>query len=125
MKKALAKRSLVLVALMAVVFMFSIAYAASYNGLCSKCGHEWTSASVPTKCPKCGNTGITYNKTSSVNTTDGSKTPLCAANNFVAGDKNIILAASCIEKGLQCTLNGTPYCGPYECKGKFPNTYCQ
>lgn len=33
--------------------------------------------------------------------------------------------ASCIEKGLTCILNGTPCCAPYECKGKFPNTYCQ
>ena len=35
------------------------------------------------------------------------------------------LANSCIEKGLTCILNGTPCCSPYECKGKFPNTYCQ
>lgn len=33
--------------------------------------------------------------------------------------------ASCIEKGLTCILNGTPCCSPYECRGKFPNTYCQ
>lgn len=35
------------------------------------------------------------------------------------------LGASCIEEGLQCTLHGTPCCAPYNCKGKFPNTYCQ
>lgn len=35
------------------------------------------------------------------------------------------LANSCIEKGLTCILTGTPCCSPYECKGKFPNTYCQ
>jgi hypothetical protein len=33
--------------------------------------------------------------------------------------------ASCIEKGLTCILTGTPCCAPYDCKGKFPNTYCQ
>lgn len=38
---------------------------------------------------------------------------------------NTELANSCIEKGLTCILNGTPCCSPYECKGKFPNTYCQ
>lgn len=125
MKKSLAKRSLVLVTVIAVVCMFSIAYAASYNGLCTKCGHEWTSTSAPTKCPKCGNIGITYNKTSSINTTDGSKVQSCAANDFVAGDNNIVLAANCIEKGDACILNGTPCCPGSDCKGKFPNTYCK
>lgn len=38
---------------------------------------------------------------------------------------NTVEAASCIEQGLTCVLNGTPCCAPYECKGKFPNTYCQ
>jgi hypothetical protein len=36
-----------------------------------------------------------------------------------------VLSYGCIEKDLQCTLNGTPCCAPYNCKGKFPNTYCQ
>lgn len=38
---------------------------------------------------------------------------------------NSVPAASCIEQGLTCILNGTPCCSPYECKGKFPNTTCQ
>jgi hypothetical protein len=50
---------------------------------------------------------------------------LPAAGDIVAGDHNIVLAANCIEQGLTCVLNGTPCCSPYECKGKFPNTYCQ
>lgn len=54
------------------------------------------------------------------NITDCTKDYLSAA-----GDTNIALAANCIEKGLTCVLNGTPCCAPYECKGKFPNTYCQ
>lgn len=44
---------------------------------------------------------------------------------MVARDDSIILAANCIEKGLTCILHGTPCCAPSECKGKFPNTYCQ
>jgi hypothetical protein len=59
------------------------------------------------------------------NTTDCTKGYLLAAGDFVAEDNNIVLADNCIEKDLQCTLNGTPCCAPYECKGKFPNTYCQ
>lgn len=35
------------------------------------------------------------------------------------------LYASCIEKGQTCTLHGTPCCGPYDCKGSFPNTTCK
>jgi hypothetical protein len=35
------------------------------------------------------------------------------------------LNASCIESGQTCTLHGTPCCGAYTCKGKFPNTTCQ
>lgn len=31
----------------------------------------------------------------------------------------------CIEQGQTCTLNGTPCCSPYHCKGTFPNTTCQ
>lgn len=50
---------------------------------------------------------------------------LLAAADYTARDKNITYGASCIEGGLQCTLNGTPCCAPYECKGKFPNTTCQ
>jgi hypothetical protein len=46
-----------------------------------------------------------------------------AAGDFVAF--NTTPAASCIEEGLTCILNGTPCCAPYECKGKFPNTTCQ
>lgn len=38
---------------------------------------------------------------------------------------NSVEAASCIEQGLTCILSGTPCCAPCECKGKFPNTYCQ
>lgn len=45
------------------------------------------------------------------------------AADFVAF--NTVPANSCIEKGLTCILNGTSCCAPYECKGKFPNTYCQ
>jgi hypothetical protein len=48
----------------------------------------------------------------------------CTAGFAVRGNE-IILAANCIEKGLQCTLNGTPCCAPYECKGKFPITTCK
>ena len=48
----------------------------------------------------------------------------CTAG-FVLRDSRLMLAANCIEKGLTCVLNGTPCCAPYECKGKFPNTYCQ
>jgi predicted RNA-binding Zn-ribbon protein involved in translation (DUF1610 family) len=125
MKKSLTKSALVMATLIAVVCMFSIAYAAEYNGLCTKCNYNWVSTSVPTKCPNCGNTGITYSKTTSENTTDCTKGYLSAANDFVAGDKNIVLAANCIEGGLTCVLTGTPCCAPYECKGKFPNTTCK
>ena len=117
MKKSLAKRALVLATLIAVVFMFSISYAAEYNGLCTKCNHNWVSTSKPTKCPNCGNTGITYSKSTSENTVNKEK--------LVAGDTNIVLAANCIEQGLICVLNGTPCCAPYECKGNFPNTTCK
>lgn len=55
----------------------------------------------------------------------GNKMNSCTANDSAIGNNNILLAASCIEKDLQCTLNGTPCCVPYECKGKFPNTYCK
>ncbi|MBA4389877.1 MAG: hypothetical protein C0399_02945 [Syntrophus sp. (in: bacteria)] len=117
MKKSLAKSGLVVVALLALVCMVSISYAAEYHGLCSKCNHNWVSTSKPTKCPNCGNTGITYSKSTSENTVDKEK--------LVAVDNNIVLASNCIEKGLQCTLNGTSCCAPYSCKGKFPNTYCK
>jgi hypothetical protein len=50
---------------------------------------------------------------------------LPVAGHLVAGYTDIVLGANCIEQGLQCTLNGTPCCEPYKCKGKFPNTYCQ
>ncbi|MCC2111932.1 MAG: hypothetical protein KDJ16_07855 [Hyphomicrobiales bacterium] len=33
--------------------------------------------------------------------------------------------ASCIDHGQTCTLNGTPCCDPYDCKGSFPNTTCK
>jgi hypothetical protein len=65
------------------------------------------------------------NKKKSENTIDCAKGYLSAAGGFVAEGTNIAMAASCIEKGLQCTLNGTSCCAPYDCKGKFPNTYCQ
>jgi hypothetical protein len=61
----------------------------------------------------------------SENTTDCTKGYLSAVGDSVAGDNNIVLASNCIEKGLQCTLNGTPCCAPYSCKGKFPITYCK
>ena len=61
----------------------------------------------------------------SENAGDCTEAYLPVAGYLVAGNANIVLGASCIEKGLQCTLNGTPCCAPYECKGKFPNTYCQ
>jgi len=61
----------------------------------------------------------------SENTRDSTVGYLPAAGDFVAGNNNIVLAANCIEQGLTCVLNGTPCCSPYECKGKFPNTYCQ
>jgi hypothetical protein len=64
-------------------------------------------------------------KSVSATTEVGSKVQSCAANDSVAGDKNIVLAANCIEKGLQCTLKGTPCCPGSDCKGKFPNTYCE
>jgi hypothetical protein len=94
-----------------------IAKAKSYNCLCTQCNHNWVSTSKPTKCPNCGNIGITYTESTSENTVNKEE--------LVAVNTNIILGANCIEKGLQCTLNGTPCCAPYECKGKFPNTYCQ
>ena len=47
------------------------------------------------------------------------------ASGILALNINTVLGASCIEKDLQCTLNGTPCCAPYSCKGKFPNTYCK
>ncbi|MBA4389930.1 MAG: hypothetical protein C0399_03230 [Syntrophus sp. (in: bacteria)] len=59
------------------------------------------------------------------NTTDCTKGYLSATGDSVAGENNIVLASNCIEKGLTCVLNGTPCCSPYECKGKFPNTYCK
>lgn len=61
----------------------------------------------------------------SENARDYTEANLPIANDLVTSNINIVLAANCIEKGLQCTLNGTPCCSPYECKGKFPNTYCK
>ncbi len=61
----------------------------------------------------------------SENTGDSTEGYVLAAADLVAWDANTVLGANCIEKGLQCTLNGTPCCAPYQCKGKFPNTYCQ
>jgi hypothetical protein len=61
----------------------------------------------------------------SENTGDGTVGYLLLADNSAARGNNIALGANCIEKGLQCTLNGTACCAPYSCKGKFPNTYCK
>lgn len=61
----------------------------------------------------------------SENTGDCTVSYLSAANDSIARGNDIALAASCIEQGLTCILNGTPCCAPYQCKGKFPNTYCQ
>jgi hypothetical protein len=61
----------------------------------------------------------------SENTGDSTEGYLPVAGDLVAWDINIVLGDNCIEQGLQCTLNGTPCCAPYNCKGKFPNTYCQ
>lgn len=33
--------------------------------------------------------------------------------------------ATCIAQNQTCVLHGTPCCGPYQCKGTFPNTICQ
>lgn len=33
--------------------------------------------------------------------------------------------ANCIAEGQTCVLHGTPCCGTFKCKGKFPNTTCQ
>ena len=49
----------------------------------------------------------------------------CKQGNLVDGGNHSVLASNCIEKDRTCILNGTPCCDPYECKGKFPNTYCQ
>jgi hypothetical protein len=90
--------------------------AKTYTCLCTKCNYSWVSTSPPTKCPNCGNVGITYSENSSENMNK---------EEFVALNTDIVLSFDCIEQGLQCTLNGTPCCAPYNCKGKFPNTYCQ
>jgi len=34
-------------------------------------------------------------------------------------------AQNCIGPGQACVLNGTPCCGGYSCRGRFPNTTCQ
>jgi hypothetical protein len=47
------------------------------------------------------------------------------AFNAANREGTVFQGASCIDQGLTCVLNGTPCCAPYECKGKFPNTYCQ
>ena len=61
----------------------------------------------------------------SENTGDSTEVYLRVAGGLLAGHTDIVLGANCIEQGLQCTLNGTPCCAPYKCKGTFPNTYCQ
>jgi len=76
--------------------------------VCAECGY------------KCGSGHAT---TCSSYQKPKAKTPI--TDDLVAEDNNIVLAANCIEKDLQCTLNGTPCCSPYECKGKFPNTTCK
>lgn len=62
---------------------------------------------------------IIYTESTSENTRN------CPVVFMLAGENNIVLAANCIDQGLTCVLNGTPCCGIYECKGKFPNTTCQ
>ena len=81
---------------------------AEINCVCAECGY------------KCGSGHAT---TCSSYQKPKAKTPI--TDDLEAENANIVLAANCIEKDLQCTLNGTPCCAPYECKGKFPNTYCQ
>ena len=81
---------------------------AEINCVCAECGY------------KCGSGHAT---TCSSYQKPKAKTPI--TDDLVAEDNNIVLAANCIEKDLQCTLNGTPCCSPYECKGKFPNTTCK
>jgi len=93
MKKSSIKSVLVLLTLIAVFCMFSISYAAEYNGLCTKCNHSWVSTSKPTSCPNCGNTGITYSEITSENTTDSKKVS-SAANDSVAGQNQTIVAAT-------------------------------
>ncbi len=132
--------------------VLSFSVAKTYNGLCPKCNYNWTSTIKPTKCPNCGYEGIVINeKSENIGTEEilVSQNCVCAGcnkpcgsgheswciykpkakppigNDLVARRTDIVLGANCIEKGLQCTLNGTPCCAPYQCKGKFPNTYCQ
>ena len=94
-----------------------------YSGCVRECMYRCTASSRNNTVPE------TSSKISAVKPAavaeDGKKAHSCAANNFVTKDTNIVLAANCIEQGLQCTLNGTPCCSPYSCKGTFPNTYCQ
>lgn len=61
----------------------------------------------------------------SENTGDFTEAYLPAANDHVAQGTSNVKGNSCIDQGLQCTLNGTPCCAPYTCEGKFPNTYCK
>lgn len=78
---------------------------ADWHGFCAKCNTSWTSETKPTKCPNCGYTGIVISEN-------------------VFDKEEMIAFYSCIEKDLQCTLNGTACCSRYTCKGQFPNAYC-
>jgi hypothetical protein len=122
-------------------------YTAAQNCVCASCnrpcgsGHEtWCQyapkadtsmtegnlvvAEINCVCAECGKKCGTGHETwCSSYQKPKADTPII--NDLAAGDTNIVVGDNCIEKGLQCTLNGTPCCAPYECKGKFPNTYCQ
>ena len=56
------------VVVVSVVFLFSVslgmAAAEEYSCLCTKCNHDWVSTTKPSKCPQCGNKGITCYKKS-------------------------------------------------------------
>jgi len=80
-------------------------------GMCTK--EETTTKEAVAAEPK----QITYTESTNEN--------IAKMEEFAAHSNNILLAGGCIEKGLTCVLTGTPCCSPYECKGKFPNTYCQ
>ena len=86
MKNSMKKNYLVLVVLFFAACMFSIAHAAEYQALCTKCNYGWVSKSKPTKCPKCGNVGITYSEIISENTTDGKKDSSLANDTGVVQD---------------------------------------
>lgn len=64
MRKEIFIKAEVVAVVLLLFFSFGVAGADEYNCLCTKCNHDWVSATKPSKCPNCGYKGITCYKKS-------------------------------------------------------------